>query len=321
MMSLTASDLESCHFSSEELAPADRIPFYREVLGRMLMRAELEPVGEEFFRQASFYRLPGLGISYADGSPVRIHRTREMVEGGHEFFLMIGLEGTYSVCQLGRRVVVPAGGATLISAADPMRSERTRSRGLAIAMPRAVLAPMVSNMDAALMSAIPSRIEPLRLLAGYIDLLKSDPALMATRELRRLTIDHLHDLVVLTLGATRDVAEIAVGRGLRAARLRAIKADIVQNLAGDVTTAALSARHHLSPRYIRSLFEGENTSLSQFVLGQRLTHMHRLLTDLRYADRTISDLALAAGFGDISTFNREFRRRFGMTPSDVRNGL
>jgi AraC-like DNA-binding protein len=29
---------------------------------------------------------------------------------------------------------------------------------------------------------------------------------------------------------------------------------------------------------------------------------------------------LEVGFGDISTFNREFRRRFGMTPSDVRRG-
>jgi AraC-like DNA-binding protein len=45
-----------------------------------------------------------------------------------------------------------------------------------------------------------------------------------------------------------------------------------------------------------------------------------MLTDTRYADRTISDIAFAVGFGDLSTFNREFRRRFGVTPSDVRRG-
>ena len=59
-------------------------------------------------------------------------------------------------------------------------------------------------------------------------------------------------------------------------------------------------------------------SLSQFVLDRRLARVHRMLADPRHAHSAIGDIALAAGFGDISTFNREFRRRFGMTPSDVR---
>ena len=168
------------------------------------------------------------------------------------------------------------------------------------------------------MSVMPSKTATLRLLTGYVDLLINHPALMETAELRRLAVNHVHDLIALALGATRDAAEIAVGRGLRAARMRAIKADIAQNLEGDVTVAALSMRHRISPRYIRKLFEGENTSLSQFVLGQRLTRVFRMLADCRYAGLTISDIAFAVGFGDLSTFDREFRRRFGLTPSDVR---
>jgi RhtB (resistance to homoserine/threonine) family protein len=132
--------------------------------------------------------------------------------------------------------------------------------------------------------------------------------------------DPVHDVIGLALGATREAAEFAAGRGSRAARLRAIKADIAQNLEGDVTAAALSSRHRISPRYVRKLFEGENISLSKFVLAQRLTRVYRMLADPCYADRTIADIALAAGFGDLSTFNRQFRRRFGLTPSDVRHG-
>ena len=43
-----------------------------------------------------------------------------------------------------------------------------------------------------------------------------------------------------------------------------------------------------------------------------------MLIDPRYADRGISAVAYEAGFGDLSYFNRTFRRRYGATPSDVR---
>jgi AraC-like DNA-binding protein len=43
-----------------------------------------------------------------------------------------------------------------------------------------------------------------------------------------------------------------------------------------------------------------------------------MLTDRRYLYLAIINIALAVGFGDISHFNRVFRRRFGETPSGVR---
>jgi transcriptional regulator GlxA family with amidase domain len=130
---------------------------------------------------------------------------------------------------------------------------------------------------------------------------------------------HIHDLCALAVGATRDAAEIAKGRGLRAARLRAVQADIADNLGhGDVSAAALARRQAVTPRYIHKLFEGHGTTLSKFVRGLRLTRVHRMLSDDRHADLTIGAIAYEAGFGDLSTFNREFRRHFGATPSEVR---
>jgi AraC-like DNA-binding protein len=42
------------------------------------------------------------------------------------------------------------------------------------------------------------------------------------------------------------------------------------------------------------------------------------LADPRFVGHPISTIAFEAGFGDLSHFNRTFRRRFGMTPSEVR---
>jgi AraC-like DNA-binding protein len=129
---------------------------------------------------------------------------------------------------------------------------------------------------------------------------------------------HVHDLCALALGAARDAADLAGARGLRAARMQAVKADIAQHLEGDVSPATLAQRQGVTPRYLHKLFEREGVTLSRFVLGQRLARVHRRLAAPGSADATISAIAYAAGFRDLSTFNREFRRQFGMTPSDVR---
>jgi AraC-like DNA-binding protein len=311
------TDFGHFRFSSDDLRPVDRVPLYVDVIGQKLARFDKEPVGDRFSCNADFYRLPNLSIASFAMTAVRASRNRAMTEGTSELLLMLHLEGAGKVSQCSRQVC-GAGQCVLASSEYPLHAESTGGRFVLIEMPRAVLAPMLSNPDAALMLVIPSTIEPLRLLTSYIDLLIKDPTLIDTPEMRRLAVHHIHDLVAMAVGATRDAMEIAAGRGLRIARLRAIKADIAQNLAEDVTVTSLAARHGLSPRYIRKLFEGENTSLSHYVLGQRLTRVRRLLTDPHHAARKIVDIALAVGFGDISTFNREFRRHFNATPSDVR---
>ena len=129
---------------------------------------------------------------------------------------------------------------------------------------------------------------------------------------------HIYDLCALAIGAAREGTEIAAGRGLRVARLRAVKADIADNLGdGDLSAAALGKRHGVTPRYIHKLFELEGTTLSRFRLRLRLARARRMLIggDDRLA---ISEIAYAAGFNDVSTFNREFRRHFGTTPSGLR---
>ena len=52
-----------------------------------------------------------------------------------------------------------------------------------------------------------------------------------TPELQQLAVTHVYDLLALALGATRDAAAIAVGRGVRAARLRSLKAFIRERFA------------------------------------------------------------------------------------------
>ena len=106
----------------------------------------------------------------------------------------------------------------------------------------------------------------------------------------------------------------------RAARLQVVKSDITRNL-GDygLSVAAIAARHGVTPRYIHKLFESEGRTFSEYVLDRRLSAAHRLLTNRRLADRSIASVAYDCGFGDLSYFNRTFRRRYNATPTEVRS--
>jgi AraC-like DNA-binding protein len=235
-----------------------------------------------------------------------------------DVLLMLFDKGNWAISQFRHELSLTGRSTVLMSSSHPMTLERSSSRFTSITIPRATLAPLVSNLDAAVMSTIPRDLEAMRLLTGYLDLLvKGTP--VVTAEVRRLAITHVHDLVAMAIGATRDAAEIANGRGLRAARLRAVKSDIAAHLAGhDLKIGAVAVRLGISDSYIRKLLEGEDTSFSDFVLEHRLTRAHRMLTDPRFAQRSITSIAFDAGFGDLSYFNRCFRRRFGDTPSGVR---
>jgi AraC-like DNA-binding protein len=54
------------------------------------------------------------------------------------------------------------------------------------------------------------------------------------------------------------------------------------------------------------------------VLDRRLDRARRMLRDPRLSHLKINEIALEAGFPDLSHFNRSFRARFGGTPSTVR---
>ena len=224
---------------------------------------------------------------------------------------------------LGRDLTVEPGSAVVLPNCDlnAITFTAPRTQMLSPNLTRKNLRPLLRDFDAVSARTIPSQNDALRLLVGYIEALLAESAPL-TPELRRLAIAHIYDLAALAMGATHDASEIASNRGLRAARLREIKSNIaatpwLQGLSVD----KIAIRQGVTPRYVQMLFEHEGTTFTEFVRQTRLDRAHRMLVDPRMADRSISAIAFDAGFGDLSYFNREFRRRFGQTPSDVRGRI
>jgi len=306
-------------FSTAALPPRDRIAIWREVIGRKLLRVDIEPWPERVFRiDATIRTLPGAGVVKASISEFRLARTGELIADGNDGLrLAVNLGDAEMIIQSGRELVLGAGEATLMSCADPFWVERrTPGRFLGINLPRAVLTPLTGSARDMVLRPIPRNAAGLRLLTGYLSVLDQEEALPPAQA--RLIATHIQDLAALAIGATRDAAALAEDRGVRAARLHAIKADVVENLGTDLSIGAIAGRHQLHVRYVQRLFEADGTTYSEYVLAQRLSEAYRLLANPRHAGRAISDIAQQCGFGDPAYFSRRFRRAYGAPPSELR---
>jgi AraC-like DNA-binding protein len=250
----------------------------------------------------------------------RNRRTREMLADGRDYFsLLVNLGGPYVISQREEEVELGDGEATLVSTADPCSfTHHPPGDVLALRFPRSQLMPHVRGLEDRCLRPIPRDTPALKLLNDYVEI-GWDALTLADHDMENLFVAHVYDLIAVAIGATRDAQEAAQGRGLRAARLHAIKQDIINNIdRADLSAAALAKRHGCTLRFVQRLFETDGTTFTEYVLTQRLARAQRMLMDPRRKGEKISAVAYDCGFGDMSYFNRAFRQRYGHAPSDVR---
>jgi AraC-like DNA-binding protein len=306
-------------FTTDALPERDRLAIWSETFGRHLVKMQFSPVGSEPYSQdATLRTLPGLSLVSASCTGFRATRTRELIaDGNDDMILVFNAMGTAQHSRLGHDTSIgPRDGILLSSADESSTLYPGPSRHFFIGVPRQTIAAVVRYPDDIVGQLLP-RTEELRLLGAYLQ--STDNLTLSSPGSATAFGTHVQDLLALVIGSPPDRTEIARSRGLRAARLASIKIDIAKHLGrSDLCLAQLALRHRVSPRYIQKLFEGEDLTFSGYVLERRLTEAYRLLNDPQLSDPSIGDIASRAGFGDLPYFTRSFRRRFGMTPTDVK---
>jgi AraC-like DNA-binding protein len=319
-MTAFALDFSAVRISTDPLPTAQRIPFLREEVGRSLLRLDIAPARDRSFRgEATLRALPGLRASIITTSGGSLQRTPENIQDGNDDFgLVIGLSGQMTAFQRGRDVPLDPGDVIPIASGEPGGLRHAGASFLGLALPVATLSPLIPDINDTFVHRVARDQEAVRLLRHYLGALMKNSAAM-TPELGVLVVTHIRDLIALAVGTTGDAAVHAAGGGLRAARIHAIKSDILANLSDqELCVDIVAKRQRITPRYLHMLFEEEGVTFTQFVLSARLGLAHRMLCDRRNLNQNISGIAYAAGFADLSHFNHCFRKRFGATPTDIR---
>jgi AraC-like DNA-binding protein len=154
----------------------------------------------------------------------------------------------------------------------------------------------------------------LRLVARYLEILE-DTSAPGTPELQDLAAAHVQDLLSLAL---RPACEPAEARGPRAVRRQAILAEIAVGFAHpEFSLVEVARKLAISPRYVQDVLHDTGRSFIEHIRELRLNKARAMVA--RDGTHKIVDIAFDCGFGDVSHFNRCFRRRFGAAPSKFRN--
>jgi AraC-like DNA-binding protein len=319
-----ANGLQLARFSTEAYRAPERTSAWREVFGRTVLRIDIAPLSEKFRAEARAACWPGFGVIYASTSAAHQANSRALIANDDLSFgrisFMANPSRRWRASQLGRNAELSAGDGVLMSNGDVGSiTLPSDCRYATFSIPASALKPLVPDIGAWFAHRVPGASPEMRMLSRYLQLGR-DEQILATPELRSAFADHVVDLLALALGATRDAAELATTRGLRAARLHAMKEEVRRNLKSpDLSVHAIAARHNVTVRYVQKLFEESGSTFTRFVAEQRLMAAYKALTECARSNVSISTIAYDCGFTDLSNFNSAFRRRFGCTPTDVRS--
>src|SRR5215470_11948340 len=274
--SVGTSDCGVVRFSTADYPPQERADAWHEVYGRTMQKMDIEPLtAEELHVDATLLRMPGLAMM-AGRRFAAFYRRRQQFLDHDGVSITWALGSSCQAQQVGRSVDVTRGQAIVLTCAEPGHLLVPRfDYYFNLLVPRRCLSPLIADLDDAYGRPIAAGSPALQLLTRYIGILQETET-FAAPELRRQAVLHIHDLLALAIGATRDAAELAKSRGARAARLRVIKEDIVNRLDHpDLSVTTIAARHRIKPRWVQRLFESEGTTFTEYVLAQRLVRAHR----------------------------------------------
>jgi AraC-like DNA-binding protein len=165
--------------------------------------------------------------------------------------------------------------------------------------------------------ALETALEPA-LKAGRV--LAPDPRLAAwAARAGRSTDAETLEMAAFALAGAALEARLEAPPSLRAGdrdRAHAAARHLERHHAEPVSLATLAAEVGLSPFHLTRLFRQElGLTPHQYLLRTRLRRAAALLADTA---TPVTEVAYAVGFGDLSNFQRTFRRHMGETPGAFR---
>lgn len=266
--------------------------------------------------------LPGISIGWVKTSAAIVRRRDKHIQDGNDDFSLllnpIGLSTwSASIEKIGDISYIPGTGFFSYNDLPGILTfQGAQTNILNISFSRKLFEPLISSIDCKNYTRLDPGIVPL-LIRAALDFVDGDsiPSIDSLDQLNQLV-----DLAALAAGVHPDYKLHARQHGLKQARMKAVKDDIlIHSYRGDLSLDWIAKRHGISPSYIRSMFEQEGSSFTEYLLNIRLQKAFDCLQNQQNSAQTVTDIAYNVGFNNPSWFYRAFKQRFQAAPSDIRN--
>ncbi len=268
-------------------------------------------------------------ISRADASPIQVSLVKATKHSVLRLnshvarstddlcFINLQLEGLGRTTQRGHAQLSAPGDLAVADTTEPFEIANCRDFKLfCFAVPRRLLPNSFFDRPRLNVSATETGRALSRTLAAYAELCLSSPPASGVSA---LIGTHMIGLI----SHAPDVLAEAPTERVNAPILLSIMLDYIDrhSAAPDFGAASLAKKFHCSQRYVHRLFEATGRSVGEHVNEKRILACTRDLLDRNCHHKTIAEIAFAAGFRDISHFNRLFKRSNGASPREFRRAM
>ncbi|HZP71699.1 MAG TPA: helix-turn-helix domain-containing protein [Pseudolabrys sp.] len=300
-------------WSTDSIPERERFSFWREIVCTQIFSISSEAPSERFSARVRVRSAGPLRFAMCESTSYEIIRNRRDVSRtpNDYYSVCLQLQGKTFINQCDQLAALDCNDFLLSDGRRPFNAVLSNGGLRAVAvLPRPMIDSRAPWLRQAALHKLPSNSPYLDLARRHMIQLMSDR--LSETETGLLT-ENLCNLLALA-----SAPEIPPSRLRTELQTAAILAFCRQNLhRPDLSLQIVADRFGLSVRTLHARFGKLGTTFGRWLLDTRLENCAKVLKDPRQ-HRYVSDIAYSCGFNDLSHFNKAFRARFDMTPTEWR---
>lgn len=307
------------HFDTASVPGDQRQAYWNRCVSNAYFPLELDYAqAEGFSGHLELHQLGELSLSYLESSPLRYRRqTHHLAQCDESSFLLtLPLRSCFEFTQRGRQTRCEPGAFVLERSSEPYEFHYPQHNAMwVLKLPERILRRHVAVPDQRCALNFDASQGSGALFADYLALSARRLPELQPEDGRRLG-NHLLELLAMAM--ERQNAGESDSGAVRAAHLRRIEQHILRNLGdSELNPASIALACGISLRYLHRLFQQSGRSVQEWIRDLRLQACHEALRASQ-VPLSIGELAYRWGFADQAHFNRAFKKRYGMSPGELR---